>query len=91
MATGVRAQWLVRLAVFAAWSTGLAVEVLAQASDPYAITAEEKAACTTDAIRFCEATYPDERALLTCMRSNRRRLSSTCSAVFEAGLKRRGL
>lgn len=59
--------------------------------DPYKITASEKAACTTDAMRFCAYTYPDAAQLLSCMKSNRTSLSSVCLAAFDAGVKRRHL
>ena len=59
--------------------------------DPYHITAYEKAACTTDAIRLCSDAYPDEGKLLSCMAANRASLTGTCLAVFDAGLKRRRL
>ena len=59
--------------------------------DPYRITAAEKAACGADAERYCTSAFPDEHALLLCLRSNQSRLSQTCLPVFEAGLRRRGL
>lgn len=60
-------------------------------ADPYRITGREKAACTADAIRLCSHTYPDERALLQCMKTNRPSLSSMCLTAFDAGVKRRRL
>ncbi|MCX8253551.1 hypothetical protein RHAL1_02846 [Beijerinckiaceae bacterium RH AL1] len=59
--------------------------------DPYRITANEKAACTGDAIMLCSDAYPDEHRLLACMASNRSSLSAGCGAVFDAGLRRRHL
>ena len=59
--------------------------------DEYHVTDQEKAACTTDAIRFCMDTYPNERLLLACMKRNRARLSPVCSVAFDAGVKRRHL
>ena len=69
---------------------GLSSGALAQ-SDPYRITDNEKAACTTDAIRLCSDAYPDEHKLLTCMAANRVSLSQSCRVVFDAGVKRRRL
>lgn len=63
----------------------------ASSQDPYKITPREKAACTTDAMRFCAYTYPDASQLLSCMKSNRTSLSPMCLAAFDAGMKRRHL
>ncbi|MCX8256216.1 protein of unknown function [Beijerinckiaceae bacterium RH AL1] len=60
-------------------------------SDPYHITATEKAACTADAVRLCSDAYPDEHKLMSCMVENRASLTKVCLVVFEAGLKRRHL
>lgn len=79
-----RGAWLVCL-------LALAPGPVAAQDDGFHITAAEKAACTSDAIRFCAYTYPSEGRLLVCMRSNRSNLSASCRPVFEAGLRRRGL
>ena len=55
----------------------------------YNITTLEKAACTADAMKFCSHTYPDQEALLGCLKTNVRGLSLVCSVTFKAGLKRR--
>ena len=60
-------------------------------TDPYHITASEKAACLYDAQRFCLNTYPDEGALLACMKANRTSLTTLCLAAFDAGMKKRHL
>ena len=60
-------------------------------NDPYHLTETEKAACTDDAMRLCSNTYPDERKLVVCMKTNRAFLSASCLPVFEAGLKKRHL
>ena len=62
----------------------------ADASD-YSITANEKAACTSHAMRFCAYTYPSQDRLIGCMRENTGSLSSGCAVVFKAGLRRRHL
>ena len=59
--------------------------------DKYKVTNAEKAACTIDAMRLCSETYPDEDALLNCMKVNRASLSSTCRVAFDAGVRRRHL
>ncbi len=65
--------------------------LLAQDMDKYHVTPQEKSACTTDAIRFCMHTYPDEDQLLACMKQNRASLSAPCRTAFDAGVKRRRL
>lgn len=60
-------------------------------ADPYHVTDAEKAACTSDAVRFCYGTYPDEGKLLSCMKQNRSMLSNSCRVAFDAGVKRRRL
>ncbi len=59
--------------------------------DKYHVTEAEKAACSGDAVRLCSDAYPDEDALIVCMRAKRAELSSACVAAFESGLKRRHL
>ncbi len=61
------------------------------AQDKYHLTTQERAACSSDAIRFCMQTYPDEDRLLACMKQNRDALSATCRVAFDAGVKRRRL
>ena len=58
-------------------------------SDKYQITDAERAACQADAVMFCSTAYPDEEALITCMKTVRPRLTQGCRTVFEAGLRRR--
>ena len=59
--------------------------------DTYRITQAEKNACGEDAVRLCSSAYPDEEKLLACLKTNKGSLSPSCSAVFAAGLKRRGM
>ncbi len=61
----------------------------AAAPSKYGITAEEKAACQTDAAAYCSATFPDEDKLIACMKGNKAQLSPMCLQVFTAGLRRR--
>ena len=61
------------------------------AEDKYHITAEEKAACSSDALRLCSEAYPDEDKLLSCMKQNHESLSAMCRVAFDAGRKRRRL
>lgn len=59
--------------------------------DKYHVTPQERAACASDAVRFCAYAYPDEDALIVCMKANRPQLSNRCVAVLDAGLRRRNL
>lgn len=69
-----------------------AVPLVARAAeDKYAITAEEHAACDADAVSLCSDVRPDEDSMIACMRAKRTQLSSGCSVVFTAGLRRRHL
>ena len=60
-------------------------------TDKFHVTDAEKAACTSDAVRFCYGTYPDEIKLLSCMKQNRAQLSDSCRVAFDTGVKRRRL
>ena len=60
-------------------------------ADKFHVTAEEKAACSDDAARFCSNAYPDEDKLLSCMKVNRTALSANCLVAFDTGVKRRHL
>ena len=59
--------------------------------DKYHITEAEKAACSSDAVRLCFDSYPDEDRLLLCMKQNHAALSPVCRVAFDAGAKRRHL
>ena len=63
----------------------------ASADGRYQITANERAACESDAMGLCAASYPDEDALLACMKLNVSKLTAGCRPVFIEGLRRRGL
>ena len=63
----------------------------AASDNKYEISPVEKAACTTDAIRLCSQTYPDQDRLMDCLRSNIPNLSLVCAVAFKAGMKKRGL
>ena len=69
--------------------TACAIASAAQAQGKYNITAAEQAACFNDAVHLCSSAYPNEDALLSCMKQNQSSLSVGCAVVFKAGLKRR--
>ena len=61
----------------------------AQMVSKYHITPEEQAACQLDATTLCSAVFPDEDALIACMRTNVPKLSPVCRKTFVAGLQKR--
>ena len=80
------------LALLVALATGPAAAQPGRYTVPankYQITDEERAACQDDAVLFCSMTYPDEDALVGCMKTVRLKLTQVCRTVFEAGLRRR--
>lgn len=61
----------------------------AQVVNKFHITPEEQAACQVDATTLCSYVFPDEDALIACMRSNVPNLSPSCRKTFVAGLQKR--
>jgi len=47
-------------------------------------TAEQRAACTPDALRFCSGEIPDIARVTACMRANRSSLSARCQSAMAA-------
>lgn len=45
-------------------------------------TAAQRAACESDAYRFCDAYVPDAVAIERCLRANVAQLSAGCKAEF---------
>lgn len=82
---------MIKAAVLSLASLTFAWATCAHAQDKYQVTDAERAACQDDAIKLCSDVYPNQDALLACMRTNEARLTSGCRPVFEAGLRRRGL
>ena len=48
----------------------------------YEATAEQRAACTGDAFRFCGSAIPNVEAVTACMIANKAKLSAACQAAF---------
>jgi len=48
-------------------------------------TAEQRAACTGDAFRYCAAEIPNVSRITSCMRDNLPKLSPACKATFLKG------
>lgn len=47
-------------------------------------TAEERAACRPDAIKFCASAVGKPAQMNTCLRDNKTRLSESCRKVVDA-------
>ena len=62
---------------------------LAAPTDKFNITPQEHAACDADTTNLCASSYPDEGAMVECMKAKRGQLSSACAIVLKAGLQRR--
>lgn len=60
-------------------------------TDKYHVTDAERAACQIDATKLCSDAFPDEDALLACMKTKLVQLTPLCRTTFEAGLRRRGI
>lgn len=48
-------------------------------------TAEQRAACTPDALLLCASYIPDPVRVESCLRQRKSDLSEACRAVFESG------
>jgi hypothetical protein len=48
-------------------------------------TAEQRAACTGDAFKFCSAHIPNVSAIIGCMKANYSKLSPACKAAAAKG------
>ncbi|QUS40700.1 hypothetical protein RPMA_19085 [Tardiphaga alba] len=49
-------------------------------------TAEQRRACTRDAVTLCFDAIPDTRRVSECLHDNRERLSRSCAASFRRGI-----
>ncbi|WP_020176343.1 hypothetical protein [Methyloferula stellata] len=59
-----------------------AFSLIGLASAQAQATAEQRAACTPDAMRLCSSEIPDIGRVTACMKANRSRLSARCQATF---------
>ena len=78
------------VAVLLAWN---ATPVLAQsATSPIVLpggtiltgTPQEQAACAADAHRYCRDDIPDNFKVLSCLKTERQKISKPCQLVLEA-------
>jgi hypothetical protein len=49
--------------------------------------AEQRLACTWDAMRLCAGDIPDRSKIRQCMAANRQSLSAGCRTVFDASVQ----
>jgi hypothetical protein len=70
--------WIGRSALVAV----LCLAGIATAEAGFRVTAEQRAACTPDAIRLCSSEIPDVGRVTACMRANQASLSQRCRATF---------
>lgn len=52
-------------------------------------TAEQQAACQSNAMRLCSSEIPDVARITACMKANRRKLSAGCRAMFVSARQQR--
>jgi hypothetical protein len=71
---------MMKAAIFVA----LAAAVTAGAAFAQQPTAQEQAACRTDAMRHCSAHVGKPTEMNACLKANKDKLSASCKAVVEA-------
>ncbi len=57
----------------------------------FEVTAEQRAACTPDALRLCSSEIPDVGRIVACMKAKEASLSSQCRTVFQTASLNRPL
>ena len=68
----------------AAWAQSQAPRPLPPPLPNFQGTPEEQAACRPDVDRFCREAVPDTFRVLTCLQSERTRISAQCRRVLES-------
>lgn len=63
-------------------ATALSLTAIADAK-AFEVTAEQRAACTPDALRLCSSEIPDMGRIVACMEAKQASLSPQCRAVFQ--------
>jgi hypothetical protein len=64
-------------------ATAVAISMTSFAAHAIEATAEQRRACTPDAFRLCSAHIPNVDAIITCMSTNRSKLSPACREAFD--------
>ena len=68
-------------------SVVLALALVTFSTSSFAIgTAEQRAACTPDALRLCSSEIPNIPRIVACLKQNRSNLSKPCQAAMHSPL-----
>jgi hypothetical protein len=66
-------------------AVALAISLVAFSSSSFAVgTAEQRAACTPDALRLCSSEIPNVPRIVACLRANRSNLSKACQSALSS-------
>jgi hypothetical protein len=78
---------MTRICTLTSGSVILAFVLATASSSSFALgTAEQRAACTPDAMRLCASHVPNVSAIVVCLRQNRANLSKPCQAAMSSPL-----
>jgi len=74
-----------RISKVTSGAVALAISLVAFSSSSFAVgTAEQRAACTPDALRLCSAEIPNIPRIVACLRANKSNLSKPCQAALNS-------
>ena len=66
-------------------SVAVVLTLVASSTPSFALgTAEQRAACTPDALRLCSAEIPNIPRIVACLRSNKSNLSKPCQVALSS-------
>jgi hypothetical protein len=76
-----------RICKLTSGSVVLALALVTFSTSSFAIgTAEQRAACTPDALRLCSSEIPNIPRIVACLKQNRSNLSKPCQAAMHSPL-----
>jgi hypothetical protein len=76
-----------RICKLTSGSAVLALALVTFSTSSFAIgTAEQRAACTPDALRLCSSEIPNIPRIVACLKQNRPNLSKPCQAAMRSPL-----
>jgi hypothetical protein len=76
-----------RICKLTSGSVVLALALVTFSTSSFAIgTAEQRAACTPDALRLCSSEIPNIPRIVACLKQNRPNLSKPCQAAMHSPL-----
>ncbi|MBV9968698.1 MAG: hypothetical protein JO228_01845 [Xanthobacteraceae bacterium] len=74
-----------RICKLTSGAIALAAALVAYSTASFAVgTAEQRAACTPDALRLCSAEIPNIPRIVACLRANRSNLSKPCQSALNS-------